>query len=105
MAATGVVTAGVAAVEWVPWAWVGVPVALAGGAGVVAARRAYLADVDEDLEAVLDDLSAGRRPVTLVDSVTARFVGATDRGVAAFRSRRPGPRRPGPGSPPGGTPA
>lgn len=105
VAATGVVTAGVAAVEWVPWAWVGVPVALAGGAGVVAARRAYLADVDEDLEAVLDDLSAGRRPVTLVDSVTARFVGATDRGVAAFRSRRPGPRRPGPGSPPGGTPA
>jgi hypothetical protein len=105
VAATGVVTAGVAAVDWVPWAWVGVPVALAGGAGVVAARRAYLADVDEDLEAVLDDLSAGRRPVTLVDSVTARFVGATDRGVAAFRSRRPGPRRPGPGSPPGGTPA
>jgi hypothetical protein len=104
VAATGVVTAGVAAVEWVPWAWVGVPVALAGGAGVAAARRAYLADVDEDLEAVLDDLAAGRRPVTLADSVTARFVGVTDRGVAAFRLRRPGPRRPGPGSPPGGSP-
>lgn len=104
VAATGVVTAGVAAVEWLPWAWVGVPVALAGGAGVAAARRAYLADVDEDLEAVLDELAAGRRPVTLVDTVTSRLVGATDRGVAAFRSRRPGPRRSGPGSPPGGTP-
>jgi hypothetical protein len=104
VAATGVVTAGVAAVEWVPWAWVGVPVALAGGAGVAAARRAYLADVDEDLEAVLDDLAAGRRPVRLADSVAARFVGVTDRGVAAFRLRRPGPRRPGPGSPPGGSP-
>ncbi len=110
VAATGVVTAGVAAVEWIPWAWVGVPVALAGGVGVAAARRAYLADVDEDLEAVLDDLVAGGRPVTLVDSVTSRVAGATDRGLAAFRSRRPGaqrpgPRRSGPGSPPGGTPA
>jgi len=114
VAATGVVTAGVAAVEWVPWAWVGVPVALAGGAGVAAARRAYLADVDEDLEAVLDDLAAGGRPVTLVDSVTSRLAGATDRGLAAVRSRRsgpqrpgsqrPGPSRPGPVSPPGGTP-
>ncbi len=99
VAASGVVTAGVAAVEWAPWAWVGVPVAVAGGVGVAAARRGYLADVDQDLESVLDELVAGRRPVSLVDAVAARLSDVTDRGVGSFRSRRPGSRRPASGSP------
>ena len=74
VAASGVVTAGLTAVTWVPWAWLGVPVAAAGGVGVMAARKGYVADVDEDLEAVLDQLAGGGRPVSLFDAVAARVV-------------------------------
>jgi hypothetical protein len=74
VAASGVVTAGLTAVTWVPWAWLGVPVAAAGGVGVMAARKGYVADVDDDLEAVLDQLAGGGRPVSLFDAVAARVV-------------------------------
>jgi len=74
VAASGVVTAGVTAMTWLPWAWLGVPVAAAGGVGVMAARKGYVADVDDDLEAVLDQLAGGGRPASLFDAVAARVV-------------------------------
>ncbi|MFZ4517476.1 MAG: hypothetical protein ACOYOP_03755 [Microthrixaceae bacterium] len=79
VAATGVVTAGVSAVSWAPWAWLGLPVAVAGGVGVMAARKGYLADVDADLEGLLDALASGGEPTSVLDDVAARLL----------RTRRP----------------
>ena len=79
VAATGVVTAGVSAVSWAPWAWLGLPVAVAGGVGVMAARKGYLADVDADLEGLLDALATGNEPSSVFDDVAARVLRTTRR--------------------------
>ena len=79
VAATGVVTAGVSAVSWAPWAWLGLPVAVAGGVGVMAARKGYLADVDADLEGLLDALATGNEPSSVLDGVAARVLRTTRR--------------------------
>ncbi len=90
VAGSGALTSAVAAVDWTAWAWLGVPVAVAGGVGVAAARRAYLADVDEDLESVLDGLASGGAPTSLLESVAARFVASAARVTPGWvRSPRP----------------
>jgi hypothetical protein len=73
VAATGIVTAGATALTWVPWAWLGVPVAAAGGVGVMAARKGYVADVDDELEAVLDLVASGSAPASTLDGLASRL--------------------------------
>jgi hypothetical protein len=79
VAATGIMTAGAAAVTWVPWAWLGVPVAVAGGVGVMAARKGYVADVDDELEAVLDLVSGGDAPPSTFDGLASRLLRSSSR--------------------------
>jgi len=88
VATSGVLTSAVVAVEFMPWAWLGVPVAVAGGAGVAVARRAWLADVDEDLESVLDGVASGAAPVSVINTMASHLAASASRvGVR----RRPGP--------------
>ena len=74
VAATGAATAGITAMAWLPWAWVGVPVAAAGGVGVMAARKGYVSDVDVELEAVLDVIASGSTPGSAFDELAARLL-------------------------------
>lgn len=74
VAATGVVTAGVSALTWVPWAWLGIPVAAAGGVGVMAARKAYLSDVVPELDGVLDAVATGTTPSSVLDGLAGRLL-------------------------------
>ena len=74
VAATGVVTAGVTAMTWMPWAWLGLPVAAAGGVGVMAARKGYVAEVDDELQSVLDGIASGDRPPSALADLTARLM-------------------------------
>ena len=74
VAATGVVTAGAAAVATVPWVWLGVPIAAAGGVGVMAARKSYVADVEPELESVLDAIASGASPSSMLDDVASRLL-------------------------------
>jgi hypothetical protein len=73
VAATGVLTAATTAVSVLPWAWLGVPVAAAGGVGVMAARKGYVSDVDAELESVLDAIASGSSPGSVLDDVAARL--------------------------------
>jgi len=93
VAASGVLTSTVAALDWASWAWLGLPVAVAGGVGVAAARRAWLAAVDDDLESVLDGLASGGAPASVLDAVAARFVASAGRVMPGWT--RPGAPRPG----------
>jgi hypothetical protein len=74
VAATGVATAGASALAWAPWAWIGVPVAAAGGVGVMAARKAYVADVGPELESVLDAVASGATPASVFDALSGRLL-------------------------------
>jgi hypothetical protein len=74
VAATGIVTAVATAWTWLPWAWLGVPVAAAGGVGVMAARKGYVADVDDELEAVLDLIASGSPPASALDGLASRLL-------------------------------
>lgn len=76
VAATGAVTAGATAVTVLPWAWLGVPVAAAGGVGVMAARKGYVSDVAAELESVLDAVASGASPPSMLDGVAARLLGS-----------------------------
>lgn len=75
VAATGTVTAGVSALTWVPWAWLGVPVAAAGGIGVLAARKAWVGGVAPELEALLDAVASGAVPGSVLEDLAGRLLG------------------------------
>lgn len=90
VAVAGSLGAAASGLAWVPWAWVGVPVSAALGAGVMVTRRAWTRGIDTELEAVLDRVADGGHPGSVLGGLAGRLL--SDPPV---RARRPGP-------PPGG---
>jgi hypothetical protein len=74
VAATGVATAGATAMTWVPWAWLGVPVAAAGGVAVMAARKGWVEGLDDELEALADLIATGGTPTSAFDGWAERLL-------------------------------
>ena len=53
---------------------VGAGVFAAGGVGVMAARKGYVAEVDDELQSVLDGIASGDRPPSALADLTARLM-------------------------------
>jgi hypothetical protein len=77
VAAVGTLGAAASGLAWVPWAWIGVPVSMAMGAGVMATRRAWTRGIDTELEAVLDRVARGEHPDSVLGGLTGRLLGGT----------------------------
>lgn len=82
VAGVGSSVAVIEALVWSPWLWLGVPASVAAGAGILAARAHGLPDVQMSLEGVMDRVSSGELPPSVLGGVTERVL----RGVG--RSRR-----------------
>ena len=85
--AAGITTSVVSALAWVPWAWVGVPVAAASGVGVMAARKVWVDGVDQTLEGLLDSIAGGSAPPSTFSLLTERFIDAGTARSGRVRSR------------------
>lgn len=80
LAATGAAgsIAGLGAVAGIWPAAIGVAAAsVAAGAGVMLGRKSYTADVDDELESVLDAVASGESPPSVIDGVTSRLLRPT----------------------------
>ena len=55
------------------WLAVGAAASLVAGAGVMWSRKAWTSGVADDLESVLDAVSSGEQPPSVIDGVTSRL--------------------------------
>ena len=61
-------------VAWSPWFWLGVPVSMAAGCGLLVARAHGVPDVEASIEGVLDRVAAGELPPSVLGGVTERVL-------------------------------
>ena len=62
-----------------PWWWVGVPVSLAGGVGVLRVRARTVGEVQLALDGVVGRVAAGDVPSGVISDVRARLLGGITR--------------------------